>query len=81
MVAEVVSGIMVRHRFRIDGMTCMGCEAVIKREISAIEDVEQVEVDHETGIVEFTTTTAATGSYIEQAVNDLGYDVTEYETR
>lgn len=69
---------MVRHRFHIDGMTCMGCEAIIRREVSDIDDVEVIEVDHETGTVELTTTSAATGGYIEQAINDLGYEVTEY---
>lgn len=69
---------MVRHRFRVDGMTCTGCEAIIKREVSDIGDVEGVEVDHETGTVELTTTSAAAGGYVEQAINDLGYEVTEY---
>ena len=71
---------MVRHRLRIDGMTCTGCEAVIKHEVDDIGDVEQVAVDYETGTVEFTTTSTATGGYVEQAIDDLGYEVTEYDS-
>jgi copper chaperone len=69
---------MVRHRLRVDGMACTGCEATIKREISDISDVEEIDADYETGMVELTSTSAATGGYVEQAVNDLGYEVTEY---
>lgn len=69
---------MVRHRFCIDGMACTGCEATIKRAISDIDDTKEIDVDHETGMVELTTTSTATGGYVEQAINDLGYEVTEY---
>ena len=66
---------MVHHCFHIDGMPCTGCEAVVKREVDDIDDVEQVGADHETGVVECTTPTAATGGYVEQVINDLGYKV------
>ena len=71
---------MVRHRLRIAGMACTGCEAVIKHEIDDIGDVERIAVDYETGTVEFITTNAATGGYVEQAIDDLGYEVTGYDS-
>ena len=71
---------MVRHRLSVDGMTCRGCEAVLTREIEAIDDVTDVTADHETGLVAFATDDTTTGSYVEQAVNDLGYEVTGHES-
>jgi copper chaperone len=69
---------MVHHQIDVDGMTCMGCEAVLKREVSDIEDVTEVVADHEEGVVEFTTASPPTGSYVEQAIDDLGYVVTDH---
>ena len=71
---------MVRHRIHVDGMTCRGCEAVVTRELDAIESVTDVTADHGAGLVELTVEHATAGSYAEQAINDLGYEVTEYES-
>lgn len=71
---------MVSHRFHIDGMTCTGCEAILKREVGTIDGIEHVEADHETGIVEFSATQATAGGYVEQVIIGLGYAVTEYTT-
>lgn len=71
---------MVRHRLRIDGMTCTGCEAIIRRHIGDIGDVELLDIDHEAGTVELTTASVTTGGYVEQAINDLGYEVVEYDS-
>jgi copper chaperone CopZ len=69
---------MGRHRIGVDGMTCKGCEAVIKREVGDIDGVTDVASDHNKGLVEFTTASPPTGSYVEQAIDDLGYVVTDH---
>lgn len=69
---------MGRHRIGVNGMTCKGCEAVIKRELSEIDGVTNVLADHDEGMVEFTTASLPTGSYVEQAIDDLGYVVTDH---
>jgi copper chaperone CopZ len=69
---------MVRHRIRIDGMACVSCEAILKREVGDIDGVTDVAADHNEGVVEFTTASPPTGSYVEQAINDLGYVVTDH---
>lgn len=71
---------MVRHRIHVDGMTCRGCEAVIRREIDTVADVTDVTADHERGLVAFTAEHETVGSYVEQVVDDLGYEVTAYES-
>lgn len=57
-------------------MTCMCCDAIVKREVSDIDGVTDVAADHDEGVVEFITASPPTGSYVEQAIDDLGYVVT-----
>ena len=64
---------MVRHRIGVDGMTCMSCEAILKHEVGDIDGVTDVSADHDEGMVKFTT-----ASYVEQAIGDLGYVVTDH---
>lgn len=69
---------MARHQIGVDGMTCISCEAIVKREVGAIDGVTDVAADHNEGVVEFTTANPPIGSYVEQAIDDLGYVVTDH---
>lgn len=68
----------MRHRIDVDGMTCTGCKAIIEDKVGAVGDVTDVTADHEAGVVAFATPRPTTGSYIEQVVADLGYEVTDH---
>ncbi len=43
---------MEHVRIKVEGMTCMGCVASVKRILSALEGVEQVDVDLSQGLVQ-----------------------------
>lgn len=75
-----ISTTRMHHRVGIDGMTCTGCEAVLKREVENIDDVTDVTTDHKEKLIEFTTTTQATGSYVEEVIANLGYQVTHHKS-
>ncbi len=37
----------MKHTYHIEGMTCSGCEAKVKKDLSNVENVTQVEVSKE----------------------------------
>lgn len=54
-------------------MTCGHCVAAVTEEVSAIEGVESVEVDLETGMVTVTSTADPTREQMAAAVDEAGY--------
>ena len=61
--------------YEVPGMHCAHCEAAIKREVGAVEGVDEVEVDLETKKV------TVSGSRLDDqalraAIDEAGYDVT-----
>lgn len=66
---------MVRYKFRVDDMSCVGCERIIQNEIDVIDGVSWNDTDHKTGTIEFTASDPETGSYVEHVINNLGYEV------
>ena len=54
-------------------MTCGHCVAAVTEEVSAIEGVESVEVDLETGAVVVTAATDPTREQMAAAVDEAGY--------
>jgi copper chaperone len=67
---------VVRTELAVDGMHCDGCEEGITEELIAIEGVETVEADWETGrvIVRHHERTAPTDALVAD-VESLGYTV------
>lgn len=43
---------MQHLRLKVEGMTCMGCVNSVKRLLSALDGVEQVDVDLSQGLVQ-----------------------------
>lgn len=66
---------MVRYKFRVNGMSCVGCERIVQNEIDVIDGVRWSDADHETGTIEFAVPDPETGSYVEYIINNLGYEV------
>jgi len=40
----------MKHTYKINGMTCSGCEAKVKKDLSTVENVTQVEVSKENNV-------------------------------
>ena len=64
---------------RISGMSCTGCENRVENVLKNIENVESVNANHNTGIVEIETNDIKNLdiNVIKEALEDLGYDILE----
>jgi copper chaperone CopZ len=57
----------------VTGMTCGHCVTAVTEEVSAIEGVESVEVELETGAVTVAAATDPTREQMAAAVDEAGY--------
>lgn len=64
---------------RISGMSCTGCENRVENILKNIENVESVNANYNTGIVEIETNDIKNLDIdvIKEALEDLGYDILE----
>ena len=64
---------------RISGMSCTGCENRVKNVLKNIENVESVNANYNTGIVEIGTNDIKNLNIdvIKETLEDLGYDILE----
>ncbi|MDR2930547.1 MAG: heavy-metal-associated domain-containing protein [Propionibacteriaceae bacterium] len=64
-------------RYIVDGMTCQHCVSHVTEEVSAIEGVDHVNVDLESGQMVVTSQSPISLGLIEDAVDEAGdYSVT-----
>ncbi len=61
------------YELKVDGMTCGGCAASVKRALQALDANATVDVDLPSKIVKVET--AAQLDAVKNAVEDAGYDV------
>lgn len=61
------------YELKVDGMTCGGCAASVKRALQALDANAQVEVDLPGKTVKVDT--SAQLDAVKSAVEDAGYDV------
>jgi copper ion binding protein len=64
---------MSTSTWNVTGMTCGHCVAAVTEEVSAIEGVESVEVDLETGAVVVIAASDPTREQMAAAVEEAGY--------
>jgi len=64
---------MATSIWTVTGMTCGHCVSAVTQEVSAIEGVESVDVDLETGSVTVASSTDPTREQMEAAVDEAGY--------
>ncbi len=64
---------MATSTWTVTGMTCGHCVKAVTEEVSAIEGVEGVEVDLESGRVTVTATADPTREQMAAAVDEAGY--------
>ena len=64
---------------RISGMSCTGCENRVENILKNIENVESVNANYNTGIVEVGTNDIKNLDIdvIKETLEDLGYDILE----
>ena len=64
---------------RISGMSCTGCENRVENVLKNIENVESVNANNNTGIVEIVTNNIKDLDIdmIKETLEDLGYDILE----
>lgn len=64
---------------RISGMSCTGCENRVENILKNIENVESVNANYNTGIVEIETNNIKNLdiNVIKETLEDLGYDILE----
>lgn len=67
---------MATSIWTVTGMTCGHCVSAVTEEVSALEGVEAVEVDLETGAVTVTASTDPTREQMAAAVDEAGYVLT-----
>ena len=64
---------------RISGMSCTGCENRVENVLKNVENVESVNANYNTGIVEIGTNNIKNLDIdmIKEILEDLGYDILE----
>lgn len=64
---------------RISGMSCTGCENRVENVLKNVENVESVNANYNTGIVEIETNNIKDLDIdmIKETLEDLGYDILE----
>ena len=64
---------------KISGMSCTGCENRVENILKNIENVESVNANYNTGIVEIGTNNIKNLdiNVIKETLEDLGYDILE----
>lgn len=60
---------------KVEGMVCGGCENRVKNALSTIEGVQEVEPNHESGIVKVITREDIEQSVIEEKIEDIGFNI------
>ena len=66
-------------KIRISGMSCTGCENRVENILKNVENVESVNANYNTGIVEIGTNDIKNLDIdvIKETLEDLGYDILE----
>jgi copper ion binding protein len=64
---------MATSTWTVTGMTCAHCVHAVTEEVSAIEGVQAVEVELESGLVTVTADPEPTREQVATAVDEAGY--------
>lgn len=68
---------MKELKLKVEGMVCEGCENRVKSAVSLMDGVENVDANHNTGIVTVNLKEDLDIAKIKEKIEDLGYDVIE----
>lgn len=67
---------MSTSTYTVTGMTCDHCVKAVKSEVSAVEGVDDVAVDLDSGRVTVTASGSVDDAAIAAAVEEAGYEIT-----
>ena len=80
--ADDTSTQLVTSSFKVEGMTCGGCEAGVKMKVKKLDGVDSVEASYKDGTADVTYDPTQLGpEQIIAAIEDLGYTAELQETR
>jgi len=65
----------MQTKLKVEGMTCSHCENAVKKAVSAINEVTDVEIDLKSGFVIITHGENVTENTIKNEIEEQGYDV------
>ena len=66
---------IMENIIKVKGMMCGGCENRVKNAVGTIDGVESVEADFKTGIVKVIGGEAVKRQMIENAIEDIGFEI------
>ena len=67
----------VTSTYTVTGMTCGHCVSAVTSELSALDGVEDVQVDLGTGAVTVTSAAPLTEESVRAAVDEAGYELAD----
>jgi len=66
---------MQEIKIEVEGMMCSGCENRIKNALQTIEGVEEVDANHNTGVVTIKTNQENIKSNVKNKIEEIGFTV------
>lgn len=68
----------MNHTYNIEGMTCEGCKAKVRRTLEGFTEIEQVDIDLATGKAQVSMNQHVSTTVLQQALSGKGnYSITE----
>ena len=67
---------MITKSYDVAGMTCGGCAASVKKEVTSLDEVTEANVDHQAGRLSVTSETELADAVVLAAVKKAGYQAT-----
>ena len=68
----------MNHTYNIEGMTCEGCKAKVRRTLEGFSEIDNVDIDLATGKAQVTMNKHVSTAVLQQALSDKGnYSISE----
>ena len=67
----------MQTQVQVTGMSCEGCSAAVERVVTALDGVQQAQVDHVSGDARIEHNDTVALATIAEAIRDAGFDVAE----
>ena len=67
---------MITKSYDVAGMTCGGCAATVKKEVTSLDEVTEANVDYQSGRLSVTSASELADAVVLAAVEKAGYQAT-----
>ncbi len=71
----------MKKEIRIEGMSCEHCVKRVRKVLSELEGVKNIEIELESGIVKLESGSSVSDDVLKEVIEDAGYDVVSVESR